>query len=90
MSKRLKITRAEDVGSLWVRLWFTDGTQQTVDVGEFIRAHPHPQYNRYLDPDLFGTFQLVNGNIVWGEDWDLIFPVGQLHRGVVDREVVAG
>lgn len=90
MSKRLKISRAEVVGPLQVRLWFTDDTRQTVNIGDFIRAHPHPQYNRYLDPDLFNTFQLVNGNIVWGEDWDLIFPVEQLHRGVVDGEVVEG
>jgi hypothetical protein len=26
---------------------------------------------------------LEDGNIVWGEDWDLIFPIEQLHQGIV-------
>ena len=30
----------------------------------------------------FEKFTLDDGNIVWGEDWDLIFHVGQLHSGV--------
>ena len=25
--------------------------------------------------------QFENGNIVWGKNWDLIFPVEQLHSG---------
>ncbi|MCY7349592.1 MAG: DUF2442 domain-containing protein [Cytophagaceae bacterium] len=88
MSKRLKIIRARDAGNLRVKLWFSDETEQVVDIGEFIRNHPHPAYNRFLDADLFKTFQLDNGNIVWGEDWDLIFPVYQLHRGIADGDVI--
>ena len=83
MSDRLYITEAFDLGGLKVRLGFSDGTDSTVDVGDYIRRHPHPQYNKYLDERLFNTFQLEDGNIVWGEDWDLIFPIEQLHEGVV-------
>lgn len=49
----------------------------------FIRRHPHPQYNKYLDPRKFRRFAIENGNIVWGKNWDLIFPVEQLHDGMV-------
>ena len=48
-----------------------------------IRKHPHPQYNKYLDPDLFRTFVIDDGNVVWGDDWDLIFPVENLYSGSV-------
>ena len=58
-------------------------TQQTVDIGEYIRKHPHLQYNKYLNPKQFASFKIENGNIVWGEDWDLIFPIEQLHQGVI-------
>jgi hypothetical protein len=52
-----------------------------VDFEHFLRNHPHPQYDRYLDPDLFQTFFIDNGNVVWGEDWDMIFPVEDLYLG---------
>ena len=77
----LYISRAEAVGNLSVNLFFNDNTSRIVNIGDYIRRHPHPQYNKYLDEKLFNTFQLEDGNIVWGEDWDLIFPIEQLHQG---------
>ena len=83
MSDRLYITEAFGLGGLKVRLVFSDGTDSTVDVGDYIRRHPHPQYNKYLDSKKFRTFALDGGNIVWGRNWDLIFPIEQLHEGVI-------
>ena len=80
---RLYITKAENAGNLTVSLTFSDNTVQTVDVGDFIRRHPHPQYNKYLDPRKFRSFAIENGNIVWGRNWDLVFPIEQLHSGVI-------
>ena len=79
----LYITHATDAGNLTVCLHFNDDTVQTVDIGDFIRRHPHPQYNKYLKPSLFRRFTIENGNIVWGKNWDLIFPIEQLHEGVI-------
>ncbi len=31
--------------------------------------------------DLFRTFVIDDGNVVWGEDWDLIFPIENLYIG---------
>ncbi|MBQ6210884.1 MAG: DUF2442 domain-containing protein [Prevotella sp.] len=81
--ERLYIIKAENAGNLTVCLTFSDNTVQTVDIGEFIRRHPHPQYNKYLDPRKFSHFAIENGNIVWGKNWDLIFPVEQLHTGEI-------
>ena len=81
---RLYITQATNVGNLMVCLTFSDQTTQTVDVGSFIRHHPHPQYNKYLDPKRFDGFTIEHGNVVWGKNWDLMFPVEQLHRGVIE------
>ena len=80
---RLYITKAEKMGYLTVSLTFSDNTVQTVDIGEFIRRHPHPQYNKYLSPSKFSRFAIENGNIVWGKNWDLVFPVEQLHKGEI-------
>jgi len=78
---RIYIIDAENLGNLTVSLTFNDNTKQTVDVGDFIRRHPHPQYNKYLDPRKFSRFTIDNGNIVWGKNWDLIFPIEQLYSG---------
>ena len=49
MSKII-IVGAENLGNSSVRLSFSDNTTQIVDIGSFIRRHPHPQYNKYLEP----------------------------------------
>ena len=79
--ERLFITKAENRGNLTVSLTFSDNTVRTVDIGDFLRRHPHPQYNKYLDPRKFSRFTIENGNIVWGKNWDLIFPVEHLYAG---------
>lgn len=81
--ERLYITSATNAGNLTVCLHFSDNTTRIVDIGEFIRRHPHPQYNKYLDPRKFNRFSLENGNIVWGKNWDLMFPIEQLHQGAI-------
>ena len=80
---KIKIINAQATGGQTVELLFNDNTHQRIDVGEFIRCHPHPQYNKYLDEDEFRKFSIDDGNIVWGEDWDLIFPIEQLHAGYI-------
>lgn len=83
MSQKIHIIKAEDLGNLNVLLHFNDNIQRTVDVGAFIRLHPHPQYNKYLDPKKFKKFTIENGNIVWGKNRDLIFPLEQLYAGKI-------
>lgn len=38
---------------------------------------------QYLNEEDFLKYTLDDGNIVWGEDWDLVFPIEQLHAGVI-------
>ena len=80
---RLYVKSAIDAGNLTVNLTFSDNTVRLVNIGDYIRKHPHPQYNKYLDPRKFKRFAIENGNVVWGKNWDLMFPVEQLHSGVL-------
>lgn len=77
----IKIIKVEDIGDLKVEITFNDQKLSRVDVGNFIRRHPHPQYNKYLDPKKFKRFSIENGNVVWGKNWDMIFPIEQLYAG---------
>lgn len=79
----LYIERAEYAGDVRLRIFFSDGTSQIVDFKPIILANPHPQYNRYIEPKNFKIFTIEYGNVVWGKHWDMIFPIEQLHRGVV-------
>jgi len=78
---QITVTSAKYIAPLSVELTFSDGYVCTVDVGEFIRKHPHPQYNKYATERNFKKFKIEDGNIVWGNNWDLIFPVGALYAG---------
>ena len=40
---------------------FNDNTERNINVGEFIRVHPHPQYNKYLNPVNFKKGKLIDG-----------------------------
>ncbi len=42
--EKIYIIRAEDAGNLSVCLYFNDNTTQTINIGDYIRSHPHPQY----------------------------------------------
>jgi hypothetical protein len=81
--RKIIIVGAENLGNSSVRLSFSDNTIQVVDIGSFIRRHPHPQHNKYLEPRHFSKFCIENSNIVWGKNWDLIFPIEQLHAGTL-------
>ena len=63
------IVSAKYVAPLKVELHFNDGIIKTIDVGAFIRKHPHPQYNSYLNENKFKKFKIEFGNIVWGKNW---------------------
>lgn len=80
----LSIVSAKYVAPLCVKLEFSDGTIKTIDVGDFIRKHPHPQYDSYLDEKKFKKFKIEFGNVVWGKNWDLIFPIDRLYAGVCE------
>ena len=80
----LNIVSAKYVAPLSVELQFSDGTVKIVDIGSFIKAHPHPQYNSYLDEKKFKRFKIEMGNIFWGKNWDLVFPISALYNGKCD------
>lgn len=81
--KYLKIDKALYEGDLKVRLIFNDGVSVLMDFGSWIHQNPHPQYNRYLDEKLFKKFYIDDmGNIAWGKNRDLYFPIDKLHEGL--------
>jgi hypothetical protein len=80
----LQIVHIECFENLTVRLCFSDNTEKIIDIGNFIATHPHPQYNKYKEWRNFKKATIENGNVVWGKNWDLMFPIEQLYNGVIE------
>ena len=81
MENQIQILEAVCNNDLTVDILFSDSTRQRIDIGEFIRNNPHPQYNKYLKIINFKKCRLLNGNIVWGND--LEFHIEDLYRGFI-------
>ena len=81
--KPIQVINASYIDDYKVEITFSDTTVQIVDFGSFLQKHPHPQHDKYKEIELFKQFKIDGGNLVWGENWDLIFPISQLHKGAI-------
>ncbi len=75
------VIRATHIQSYKIKIEFSDDTIRVIDFELFFKKNPHPQWEKYLNISNFKKFKIVNGNLVWGRDWDLIFPVHGLYTG---------
>lgn len=82
-SKFISIIDARYIGDYKIKLFFNDTTSKTVDFGIFFLKKNHPQFNKYKMISNFKKFRIDHGNIVWGKDWDLIFPIYDLYKGKI-------
>jgi len=70
---RYTVTDIEPCGGYKLRITFADGKSNIVDFEPYFIKRPHPQYDRYYDPVRFLEYKIEYGNLVWGENWDLMF-----------------
>lgn len=82
--KIIAVKEARYIKEYRLEIVFTNGKKRIVDFKEFFNTHNHPQYNKYKKTDNFKQFKIENGNIIWGKDWDMIFPVYDLYQGKVN------
>jgi hypothetical protein len=75
------VTRATHIQAYLVKIEFSDNTSRILDFGPFLKENPHPQWDKYNNISNFKKFKIENGNLVWGRNWDLIFPVYGLYTG---------
>ena len=64
-----------------VRIEFSDNTMKIIDFETFLKENQHPQWAKYNNINNFKKFKIENGNLVWGRNWDLVFPVYGLYTG---------
>lgn len=76
----IEIKSAKYIGDFAIRIFFNDGHNQLVDFKPFLESSLHPSIRKYLDENRFKEFSIVDGNLNWN-DYDLIFPIDDLHKG---------
>jgi hypothetical protein len=82
--KTISVRGAKYLNAFKVELLFSDNKKKVVDFSGFLKTHSHPQYNKYKKETNFKRFNIENGNVVWGKDWDMIFPVYDLYKGKIN------
>jgi len=82
--KAISVSSAAYIDGYRLEVVFNDNKKSVVDFGNFLSTHSHPQYNKYKKAENFKKFKIENGNIVWGKDWDMIFPVYDLYQGKIE------
>lgn len=80
--KNIEVVKAIYIGDYVLQLHFNDGTEKEIDFKKsFSKLKGY--YAQYFNKEKFLSFTIDEGNLVWGENWDVIFPVNQLHKGVI-------
>jgi hypothetical protein len=83
MTKDLTVNDAEYLRDYTLLVTFSDGKKVEVDFAEFINDNKIAYLSKYKSLNNFMKFKVDGGNVVWGRNWDLIFPVDQLYSGRV-------
>ena len=76
----IEIKSAKYIGDYAIRVFFVDGSERLIDFKSFLESSLHPSIRKYLDEKKFKQFKIVEGNLNWN-DYDLIFPIDDLHKG---------
>ena len=76
----ISVINARHLHDYLIEVTFSDRTSQIIDFKQQLDRLRVPEYTKYREMQHFKSFEIENGNLVWGEDWDLIFPVDQLYE----------
>ncbi len=79
----IEIVKAEYISGYKVILYFSDNTHKNLDFKAFFDSVTNPAELRHKPIGKFKKFTIEDGNIVWGENWDIVFPIHELHKGIV-------
>lgn len=79
----IEIISALYVNDYVIQIKFSDGSEKSVNFQPFLSKSFHPAIKKYLDKNLFQQFEVIDGNLNW-YDYDMIFPIAELHEGKVE------
>jgi hypothetical protein len=78
----ITIDRADYKGDYVISIHFSDGVKKNIDFREFLQNAKNPMTKKYLDKELFKSFTLDYGDLMWN-DYEMCFPIWNLHEGKI-------
>ncbi len=84
--KNLVITASHYVQDFSLAFTFNTGECRIVDFLHLFQKHVKGNNLIYFAPNRFKKFIVKNGNIYWGRNEDVIFPVQFLYSGSLNKE----
>lgn len=79
----MSIKKADYIDGFKVTIYFNDGVKRTIDFTDFLNSQDGYYSKKYKKPSNFKNFKIEDGNLVWGDNWDLIFPIKDLRKGKI-------
>ena len=76
----ISIQKAEYRGDYRIYFEFSDGVEKEVDFENFLSSAKNPMTKKYLNKELFGSFSIEYGDIIWN-DYEMCFPIWDIHEG---------
>jgi hypothetical protein len=77
----VKTIGATYLGDYKVSITYSDTLEKKVYFENFLIADKHNSVKKYLDLKKFKKFKIHNEKIIWGKNWDIIFPTQYIHEG---------
>lgn len=90
-TEKLSIIKADYISGFKVLVSFSNGKQRIIDFYPLLSKTLKGYYTKYLLPANFKNFAVKDGNILWGDNEEVIFPVSFLYKsknGVTQKEEV--
>ena len=76
----IEIIEAQYFGDYKIKIHFSDNICKIVDFEHFLNNSRNPMTKKYLDKDLFKSFHLLHGDLIWN-DYEMCFPIWSLYQG---------
>lgn len=74
----MKVVTAKYLDDYKIEITFDDNKRNVVDFLPALKKYV--TCKKYLDITLFKEFKIDSGNIVWGNDWEMIFKIEDLYE----------
>ncbi|MEO8147195.1 MAG: hypothetical protein ABI723_06135 [Bacteroidia bacterium] len=81
--KNIDLVSTSYLDKLRLQIFFSDSSTQIIDFKSFFIKNSH--FKKFSNINSFKKFKIEEGLLVWGDNWELVFPNHSLHQGTTDN-----
>jgi hypothetical protein len=85
--EKLGIEKAYFLGGFTILIFFNNGVQKQINFLPIFARYVKGEFTKYATSQQFKKFIVRNGNIYWGRNEDVIFPVSYLYNSTHSKRI---